>query len=1077
MVPMKADAYREGYSLESLRELELVPLTTAEARDGFFLHQSLEQLFAIVNEGFGQGQASLEFGDADGEGAEAVLGSGDGFAIDGLKSPLFDPERTPLFRSVKLRNVVLQEVLQLLSLSREKKGRSRKEGRGRISYAQLGINQLGAVYEGLLSYTGFFAQDDLYEVRAAKEVNDEEARTFFVPKGQIDKYKAEELVRDQDGQPRMHRRGSYVFRLAGRDREKSASYYTPEVLTECLTKYTLKERLEGLSADEILELTVCEPAMGSGAFLNEAIDQLADAYLSRKQDERGEVIGAEAYPLEKQRVKYHFAVHNTYGVDLNPLAKELGKTSIWLSVLHPGARAPYLDQRLVTGNSLIGARRDVFKAADLTRKGTKKKPNWLGLVPEPVKWQQRGGNNDGPRLPARPAGTVYHFLVPDEGMVPFDGDKVVKKLEPEATAACKAWRKEICQPFTEGEVATLLRLSDRIDALWQQHLEQRVEVLKNLRQPVPLWGQGTPGRTRWRTVAESEEWARPLYAGSAPGRRLQAIMDYWCALWFWPLAESERLPTRAEWLQEVEELLEGDVDAIAAEVEFIGLVQELGRRERYHHWEVALVEVFGERGGFDVILGNPPWLQVRWDESAVLSDWEPHVSLRRMSAKQATEARDEALEVASALGAYVDEFRSIHGQGSFLGAVSNYSLLLGAKTNLYKCFLVRCWSVLGRDGATGLLHEFGMVDDPHGGRLREELYRRARLVARFKNDLVLFQGVSNQRVFGLTVSGNVAPNIGFISVSNLVHPSTLTSSFSHEGKGETPGIKSNNGEWDTRGHAARLVYVDREQLVIFAELYDEPGVPPERARLPVVHSREVASVLTRFRHVTKRLSDFSGQFRAVAEHLNESRQQTDGTINKVTRTPSDATGWILSGPHFYVATPFNKTPNEKCSHNKDYTVVDHQLMSDDYLPRTNYVLASDVASYRKRTPTWNGRPFIDYFRMVHRQMVAPSGERSLVACIAPPGPGQIGSVFGTAGDSWLVVQLAGLAASLPYDFLIKSTGKGSLRNSGLERLPIPQCWERERAGRTLRLNCLTTHYSTLWAEEFDGAWALSLIHI
>ncbi len=220
VVPMKSDAYRLGYSLEALRDLELVPLTTAEARDGFFIHQSLERLFHIVNRGFGGGQLALPEEEQD-----PSFGS---FFVSGLRSPLFDPERTPTLSSVKLRNVVLQEVLQLLSLSREQ----RRKGRGRISYAQLGINQLGAVYEGLLSYTGFFAKDDLYEVRAANEVKDEEARTYFVPKDDIDKYKSEELVRDEDGKPRTHAKGNFVFRLAGRDREKSASINTPELLTE-----------------------------------------------------------------------------------------------------------------------------------------------------------------------------------------------------------------------------------------------------------------------------------------------------------------------------------------------------------------------------------------------------------------------------------------------------------------------------------------------------------------------------------------------------------------------------------------------------------------------------------------------------------------------------------------------------------------------------------------------------------------------------------------------------------------------------------------------------------------------------
>ena len=79
--------------------------------------------------------------------------------------PCSGEDATPLLDGVKLRNEVLQQVIRLMSLTRPAKGRSRR--RGRISYAQLGINQLGAVYEALLSYRGFFAEEDLYEVKQA----------------------------------------------------------------------------------------------------------------------------------------------------------------------------------------------------------------------------------------------------------------------------------------------------------------------------------------------------------------------------------------------------------------------------------------------------------------------------------------------------------------------------------------------------------------------------------------------------------------------------------------------------------------------------------------------------------------------------------------------------------------------------------------------------------------------------------------------------------------------------------------------------------------------------------------------
>lgn len=100
-----------------------------------------------------------------------------GFTIAPLQGHLFDPARTPLLGSVKLRNRVLQQVIELMSLSRG----GGKRRRGRISYGTLGINQLGAVYESLLSFRGFFAEEDLYEVRpdpkGKKASTGEEGRT------------------------------------------------------------------------------------------------------------------------------------------------------------------------------------------------------------------------------------------------------------------------------------------------------------------------------------------------------------------------------------------------------------------------------------------------------------------------------------------------------------------------------------------------------------------------------------------------------------------------------------------------------------------------------------------------------------------------------------------------------------------------------------------------------------------------------------------------------------------------------------------------------------------------------------
>jgi hypothetical protein len=182
---MKSEEYALGYSLEALRDLEQVNLGP-ETRDGSFFDESLRTLFRIVNDGYaGTGQLGLASAGAR-EGMDER-----GFLVDGPKSPLFDERSTPRLARVRFRNEVLQKVVRLLSLTPE--GRKAKGGkgwgRGRISYAQLGINQLGAVYEGLLSYTGFFARDVLYEVhRAGDATHDATQQAWFVPERDLVRY-------------------------------------------------------------------------------------------------------------------------------------------------------------------------------------------------------------------------------------------------------------------------------------------------------------------------------------------------------------------------------------------------------------------------------------------------------------------------------------------------------------------------------------------------------------------------------------------------------------------------------------------------------------------------------------------------------------------------------------------------------------------------------------------------------------------------------------------------------------------------------------------------------------------------
>ena len=119
--PINAETYLKGYSLEHLRELEQVQLTTPAAENGLYFHESIKQLFNLIWQGFPQIDGGMFSDHSDSQ------FSADSFQISPLQGHLFDPSRTPLLNSVKLRNHVLQKVIQLMSLSRG--GGKRRRGR------------------------------------------------------------------------------------------------------------------------------------------------------------------------------------------------------------------------------------------------------------------------------------------------------------------------------------------------------------------------------------------------------------------------------------------------------------------------------------------------------------------------------------------------------------------------------------------------------------------------------------------------------------------------------------------------------------------------------------------------------------------------------------------------------------------------------------------------------------------------------------------------------------------------------------------------------------------------------------
>ena len=558
--PMNSETYLKGYSLEHLRSLELVRLISDESLDGYYLHHAVQTLFGLIREGFDGTQRG---GAADLLAAEPGTHLHHGFRIRALDSALFREGSTPLLDRVKLRNRVLQQVIRLMSLTRPAKGRRGRPGR--ISYAQLGINQLGAVYEALLSYHGFFAEEDLYEVKKEGDPDDPLKNAWFVPARDLDDYKEEERVYDTDDEDRrrlrVHPRGRFVYRLAGRDRQKSASYYTPESLTRCVVKYALHELIpDDMPAERILDLTVCEPAMGSAAFLNEAVNQLAEKYLERRQRERGERIPHAQYADELQQVKHYIADRNVYGVDLNPVARELAEVSLWLNCVHRGGHVPWFGYQLVCGNSLVGARRQVFPTTMLGAEN-RKSELWFNHVPgagcaagrvDPRAGRRPGrGRADEPV----PCDVPPALSITSCCRIPawwLTASRRPKKLEPERFEQIRGWRSRFFRPFAEPEIAELEILSDRVDALWALHTEQLARDHRETEDALPVWGRCSADARRTANTWKDRIRAQGVFSddtrNASPYRRLKLVMDYWCALWFLanprgrPAARPRRFP-------------------------------------------------------------------------------------------------------------------------------------------------------------------------------------------------------------------------------------------------------------------------------------------------------------------------------------------------------------------------------------------------------------------------------------------------------------------------------------------------------------------------------------------------------
>ncbi len=1084
ILPVGDPDYARGYSLDRLRELIQVELTSASLQ-GTHLYESLGVLFRLVNHGHSpRGDGGIQRG----------------LEFQGLRADLFQPGATALIDEVGLGNGALQEVLRRLLLSRERAGRER----GFISYVELGINQLGAVYEGLMSYTGSFATEDLYEV--APDGNPEKG-SWVVPVRRCEHLREGDFVTDTDpvtGQRtrRRYGRGQFVFRLSGRERQRSASYYTPEVLTRFTVSQALAELLgDDLPAERILSLTVCEPALGSGAFAIEATRQLAEEYLRRRQEELGVRIDPDDYAAELQRVKAYIALHNVYGVDLNATAVEFAEITLWLDTMAPGLAAPWFGLRLRRGNSLAGASRACYTRAQVNDR------TWLTTPPAAVPLTDIAERVAQNRQELSGVdGRIHHWLLPAAGWGATAESKEAKALVPEQVKRLKAWRRGLKTKPSKQQLDKLVAIAHQADELWALAYRRLHVAERESARDIPLFGREPSGHGSRVTREQIEQ---SLADENGAYRRLRRMMDAWCALWFWPLTGREvEPPTLGQWITAAEGILGAErparekralpgqeqltpTDAWAAladqedfvlssggarpvakvleEHPWLNVCEQVAARQGFFHWQLDFATVFG-RGGFDLQVGNPPWVRPISDVDALLAEGDPWWQLANKPSEAAKrERKEDTLQLPGITDEVINGDTEAAALGAVLGDMTLYPELKGLQPDLYRCFMSRTWSNASQDGVVGLLHPESHFTDENAGLLRRETYARLRSHWQFINELQLFAEVDHHNSFGVHIYGS-RHKICFAHAAGLYHPDTVERSFRHDGSGEEPGAK-HEGHWDQRPHAARLQHVTLQTLETWRDVLEPAGSPAAQARMLYTVNNTSARVLSGLAKKPRIGSlglSFSPGWHEKSDRAKGRFIQEWGRVNSW----DDA---ILQGPHLHVANPAFKSPNSTMKHNQDWSPIDLETLAPDALPVTAYKPAGSREEYDSRYGDWKTGPVRDRYRVAWRRMAANSGEHTLITAMLPPGPTHVNAVHTVGGvPLQRLVLLLGVTHSLIADFAIRSVPKGDVYLSALERLPLPPLDHSllpRLLLRTLRLNCLTDAYADVWEEVWDPVFA------
>ena len=588
------DLFLEEYSITSLRER----VDAFEGRDdrNTDLWEGLSVTFRMLEEGVPE------------------LGVN---AFDGM---LFSNDGARFLKDAKCRNTALMNAIRSLTWTVPETGgrRQRGHGRQRISYADLSVEEIGAIYESLLDYTPRIT-------------------TGF-----------------EEVEGREYRPGQFMLDPRGSERKESSSYYTTRDLIAELIKSALDpviaDRLSRAGPDPaarekaLLSIRVCDPACGSGAFLIAASNRLGR--------ELAKIRAGTELPsaVEMQAARRDVLSHCIYGVDLNPMAVELAKVSLWINALVGDKPLSFLDHHIKCGNSLIGA------------------------TPELI----AGG-------------------IPDDAYTPVEGDskEVAKRI--------KVTNKE------QRQTRTFEEFSPRSTVL--EACARRFAALADASEDDPD-----------SVEAKKAEYKRLIASSEYAKERLAA--DCWCAAFFWPLdaEHAGSAPTTA-----TVRMVQTVGGGMFIE-DMLDEVRRIAKEHRFFHWHLEFPEVFAG-GGFDCVLGNPPWDMINVNSDEFFSKYL--VDFRRLSNKQKGLKINEICSDRNIHNAWIKYKSSFPHLISFFKDSNLYKYQGKGHLNTFKLFLEKYYTLSSNDGYFGIIIPSGIYNDEGCKELRELLLKKSVLKSLF----------------------------------------------------------------------------------------------------------------------------------------------------------------------------------------------------------------------------------------------------------------------------------------------------------------------------------------------------------